>query len=379
MSARTDARPVSTRGARLPPDARPVSARRLRAQLLGALVAAGLLVTSLTACVGQTVRSTETWLASQPHVVSIGVPSSTVDELSYRATIRAELDPTATDLDIRTLIDNSLAFTAARPGPKVALQFGINGIDFEVATTAEARLALRLWRSVIQTPHIVAGFVTDGAVSVSTLRTDAFEVFDALDALHVQRYVAGYHAASDFEANSDNFKPPLRLSEAVYCGAAPALRTLAAATMNDTRVNFGTLDLCTGFDITFDHGYSIVDGVASIRATLDSAQLSYFPVSVRVSPAENGGSDFHSVSVTPGDARALDVIAALEGSGLPMRYELDAERALTLYSDTATVGQLFAALSASPVAGELGLITVTGSDGRISGTFRELPALVATN
>jgi hypothetical protein len=365
VSARTNGRPIST--------------RRLRAGLVGALVAAGLLVTSLTACVGQTVRSTELWLASQPHVVSIGVPSSIVDELSYKATIRAELEPTATDADIRTLIDNSLAFIAARPGQNIALQFGINGVDFEVATQAEARLALVLWRSVIQTPHIVAGFVTDGAVSVSTLRTDAFGVFDALDAIHVQRYVAGYHAASDFDANSADFKPPLRLSEPVYCGGAPTLRALAAAAMNDTRVNFGTLDLCAGFNINFDHGYSIVDGVASIRATLDSAQLSYFPVSISVSPAGNGGSDLHSVSVTPGDAPALGVISALEGSGLPMRYELDAERALTLHSDTATVGQLFAALSASPVAGELGLITVTGSDGRISGTFRELPALVATN
>ena len=337
-------------------------------------VTAVLVATGLTACIGADVRSTEDWLAAQPHVVSIGVPSSTVDELSYKATLRAELDPDATDAEIGTLIDDAIDYVAANSGDDVTLQFGMKGIDFEVADKQGARTALALWHRVIAVPGVVSGFVAPDAVSVQTLRADAFAAFDALAPLGVDRAVGGYHAASDFDVSSSTFQPPLDIVSAKACTPDATIVGLAQSAMTDDRVDFGTLDLCDGLDVTFLPGYALVDGVGAVRAELDAAGLDAFPVTISVAPASAASASFHIVAVTPGDPAALAVVAALEASALDLRYQLADDRTLDIESSSATAAQLLATLTSGTDA--LGAITIVGSDKTVTGAFADLAALV---
>jgi len=341
---------------------------------LAPVVVAALVATTLTACIGQAVRSTEDWLAGQPHVVSIGVPESTVDELSYNATLRAELDPAATDADIDKLIDDSLDYIADKPDVK--LQFGMHGIDFEVATKADARTALALWHQVVDLPNVVSGFVSADGLSVQTLRTDAFATFDSLKPLGVTRTVDGYHAKTDFDVSSADYLPPLDLTATPDCTADPTALALAQAAMDDDRVAFGTLDLCAGLDVTFKNGYDITTGVSTVRGTLDAAGLSDFPVTISVAPDAAASADYHIVAVTPGDADALGVVNTIENSGVQLRYELAADRTLSLESSDLTAAQLFAALSGTPNGTSLGAITITGSDTTVTGALGDLPGLL---
>lgn len=339
-------------------------------RLATAAIVAALLTTALTACIGQAVRSTESWLADQSHVVRVEVPSSTVDELSYRATLRAELDPAATDAEIEKLIDDSVDYIADKPDVK--LQFGVRDIDFEVATKAGARTALALWHQVLGLTAVVSGFISPDGVAVETLRADAFATFDALAPLQVLRTVEGYHASADFEVGSADFQPPIELTAALDCTPDPSILTLAQTAMTDERVHFGTLDLCGGLDVTFGNDYVLSDGATQVRALLDAAGLSAFPVTISVAPESASSADFHIVAVTPGNPDALGIIPALDGSGLAMRYELSADRSLVIESSAATAAQLLAALSTSAAAASLGVITVTGTDTTVTGAFGDL-------
>lgn len=336
-----------------------------------ALSVAGLVVaTTLTACVGQEVRHTEDWLVEQPHVASIEVIDSTVDELSYTATIRAELDADTTDEQALALVDDALAYIDSQPGEDVTLQFGMHQVDFAVATTASDYIDD--WRAVLELPDVVSALVSEDAVEAQTLRSTAFATYDALQPLGGKRTVYGFHAASDFEDGAADFKPPVTLSGATDCAPDPNVLSLAQAAMVDERVTFGTLDLCSLLDVTFDAGYPIGTAVLEIRQQLDSVGLSDFPVTVSLSPETYGSPDVHIVAVTPGAPEALAIAQTLESAGVAMRYELHADRSLRVESSEGTAAELVAIIAGSSAAASLGLIDVVGSDVSVSGTLTEL-------
>lgn len=330
-----------------------------------AIVAVVLL--ALTGCVGQAVRHTEDWLADQPFVTDIQVVDSTVDDLSFRATISAELDPKATDKDIEKLIDDTLAYVASQPGDDVKVQFGMHDVDFLVADADGARKALATWHQVVDVPDLTSGLVSPDSLWVRTPLASSNAVYEALAPL-----------PTDIEVDAvlgDGVERAAIIKSA-DCEPADAVLSLVGGILGDEQLSSAEFDLCTGLDATFTSAFPLADAVVAIRPEFDAQGLSDFPIRLSIRPESDVSADYHFVSVTPGDPAALAVVAGLEASGVAMRYDLDGQRALLLVSDTLLARDLLSALGGLDAAALLPSITLQGSDTTVTGTIAQLPGLL---
>jgi len=346
-------------------------------KLLPVLAVVMLCAATLTGCIGDDARSTSEWLEQQSGVVDVQTLDSTVDDVSYSATFRAELEPDITDKQVIDLVANSFGYLDEHDGDDVALRFGLGAVDFGAETTTGLRGLVSAWRVVSGVPNMVAALVTSGGVQAQALRANALTVYDDLLAIAPYVQVDASHAMTDFDESSADFRPPAHLTGSQGCQPLPGARELIAEMLIDPALDFGSLDLCDGVDVLYTYDYPLADAATALSTRLRAAGLESFPVTIGMSPELPSSPDFHSVAVTPGDPAALAVVASLEASPIPIRYELDGSRDLAIESFDVTLAELLAAV---PAAGaSLGMITLTASDGTVTGSFAELPGLVAAS
>lgn len=360
--------------------------QRLSAAAVVVFVAGAL----LSACTGNSTQATSDWLQGREGVLEVTQSGAHADQ-SYSGIARVELDPKASNSVITTLIRDTVKQVAKNGDEGVAVQFGEGGvaapIDFEVYGTEvtsadEALAALSLWHDVTKVKHLLSALVSDERISVRTLRADGIETYQALDLLPASIDVATYLSTEELPENTPGtLDPAVHIMAAELCTATQPVIDVADATLADTEVSFGTLDLCTGFDITYPEGTRLTDHAVLERRALDVAQLGNLPITLTAPAADSpDGTDVHRVAISPGAASALSVLPYLEVGGAPVfSWELDAERHLTLTSiSTGTpIADVLVLLRSSAAAHQLPL--VTASDDRIgaTGTYDALPPLLS--
>ncbi len=343
--------------------------RSLLTRLVAATAFAVAAILPLASCAGAKVRTTEEWLAEQPFVLGVEVLDSEVDDLTYTAVLRAELDPLATTDDIEKLISDTIKQVGANPDPENGIQFGILGLDFDVTTKAETQAAFELWRDIDDVPDIESALVLSDFIYAHTPRVTVVSVFDEL---------ADFGVGVRVDGDQDDVASPVALVLPRECEPPAGARELAATETQNVAVRFATYDLCEGFDVVYANGTALDATMAGLLGAIDGAGLGAFPVRLAVAPALESSPDFHIVEATPGPRDAFGIVTALDASGVAMRYELFAPtaegelRALTIESSEATLEELYELLLASPASAFLGDLTITASDTTFEGDLAAL-------
>jgi hypothetical protein len=322
---------------------------------------------TVAGCAGRKARSAEEWLADQPFVLGVEILDSEVDDLSYTAVMRAELDPLATTDDIEKLI--SATITEVKPDDEVGVQFGILGLDFDVTTRSETAEAFALWRDIDDVPGIDSALVLSDFIYAHAPRETMVPVFDEL---------ADFAVGLRLDGDQADIESPVALVRPRECEPPAGARELAEAETANAAVRFATYDLCEGFDVVYANGTVFDATIGGMLGALDAAGLGAFPVRLAVAPSTSASPDYHIVEITPGAREAIAIVTALDASALAMRYELfaptaDGEpRALTIESSEATLEELHAVLAASPASAFLGELTITAADGEFEGDLADL-------
>ena len=350
----------------------PLSSRVAGSRLV---TATALLVASavvLAGCAGRKVRSAEDWLADQPFVLGVEILESEIDDLSYTAVMRAELDPLATTDDVEKLIADTIR--EVKPDNDVGVQFGILGLDFDVTTRSETADAFALWRDIDDVPDIDSALVLSDFIYAHTPRETAVSVFNEL---------ADFGVGVRVDGDQADVASPVSIVRPRECEPPAGARELASSETGNAAVRFATYDLCEGFDIVYENGTAFDATIGAMYGALDAAGLGAFPVRLAVAPLTASSPDFHIVEITPGARDAIGIVTALEASGVAMRYELFAPtaegelRALSIESTEATLEELHVLLVASAASAFLGELTITASDGTFEGDLVELGEEIA--
>ena len=338
-------------------------------RLVAVTALAALTALGLVSCAKPAARTTAEWLAEQPFVLGVEVLDSEVDDLTYTAVLRAELDPLATTDDIEKLIADTIKQVGSDPDPENGVQFGILGLDFDVTTRAETEAAFALWRDIDDVPDLESALVLSDFIYAHTPRVSVVTVFNELAELGVGVRVDG---------DQEDVASPVAIVRPRECEPPAGARELAAAETQNVAVRFATYDLCEGFDVVYSAGTVFDATIAGLLGSIDAAGLGAFPVRLAVAPELESSPDFHIVEATPGPREAFGIITALDASGLALRYELfaptgaDQPRALTIETEDATLEELHALLIASPASAFLGDLTITASDGTFEGDLTDL-------
>lgn len=326
-------------------------------RILVALALATLLTASLSACAGDEVRDFENWLGDQPIVIAVQILDSEADDLSYSASLRAELAADATEVEVLQLANDTIAYLGEHPTDNVQVQLGQHLVDFAVTTTADTKTAFDMWTTISRLPQLTNGLVNADEIVAGTSRDDAVVVFNGLRGAGVDLVV---------NAGGAEGVPPLSVQAVVGCEPTQGAFDLAASFLSDPLVAYGTLDMCEGFEAALVPTATLGETAPALYIALDAVGLADFPVQLSVPPEQATSSSFHIVAITPGDPAALAVLAGLEASGLDFRLELPSDRALVLESTTVTAAALDAALTASTGLDALTSVTITGTDTTIT-------------
>jgi hypothetical protein len=227
-------------------------------------------------------------------------------------------------------------------------------------------------------------------VRVHVLRPALAATVDALDDLDAAVEVEGFAdaEAERLDRGDDDYGPPSRQAGSfqIVRGAAcdpPAdswARVLATA--GDERIADGAVDACGLYDL----GYLEAVDLSLVAQEWASAQQTA-PDPVPALVVHEDGAGYHEISVTPGDASMIPVVAAFERPDAPVtRYVLPGDGTLDLgaYDDT-SASELLALLGESPLASQLGSVSLEGAMAgavggetvTVVGAFADLGPLVA--
>lgn len=329
-----------------------MSGRRIRSTArkgtTAAAVAIAILVAaSLSGCLpGRGGFSTaQDWLEKQPSVLSVTELASWIDGFTKKGTLHAELDPAATDAEVEQLAGDVAAFLDDGYRNNVIVRIGRDGADFEVPQVDQTVVVAQLWRSTVDTVGLVAGVIDWNSlvgapqIEVRTMRPDAIAVASAIagsitgrfgassDVSNIKVYATGYVDASRLAEDQDQatrheftrndypfFDVPWAVTVATTPGCAPAPAVLAQAEVfvADSRIDSGHLDLCESLLVHYSGFPPLAAEAPTLRAALDAAGLTDFPVTIESSGGEDYDSPSRSVQVTPGNPAAFAVLPALE-------------------------------------------------------------------
>jgi len=149
--------------------------------------------------------------------------------------------------------------------------------------------------------------------------------------------------------------------------------TVAVAKRAD--IGSGQLELCDDLSLTLTPGTSLAATAPGMRAELNRAGLSAFPVNLNNQPSDGSSPD--TADLTPGDPARLGVLAGLEvPNTLQLGYQLQSDGTLTVIDYSVPVSNLLGLVSASPGAGALPAVVLKAQDVAIGGTLSELPGLL---
>jgi hypothetical protein len=159
------------------------------------------------------------------------------------------------------------------------------------------------------------------------------------------------------------------------CHPARAVVAYTVAVATRPEIGSGQLELCDNLSLTLTKGTSLAASAPGLRAELDAAGLSAFPVNLNNQPDDGSSSD--TADLTPGDPAALAVLAGLEPTGMPgLGYELDSNGLLTLTDFSNPATSLLSVVSAAPGAASLPAVLLKAKDVSIGGTLAQLPGLL---
>jgi len=341
-----------------------------RAALIVAVVAVTL--ATLTGCSNDPAAAVG-WLKGQPGIASAQVVESTNEELLVSGTTLGELKPGVSSADLAKLVHSVQAFTAKHHN--VTIELGRNGFAFVVGSDSDTKTAIALWRRVSKVPKLLGAVTAGNAVNAQVLRPDVGRALDDLLGLGADLRLDAY---PDLATANSSTAAAASISYQAKADCHPQRAVVAFAVKVAARDDVGSaqLGLCDGLSLTLTPSSSVAATAPTLRAELDAAGLSQFPVNLNNQPDDP--TQTHSADVTPGDPTALGVLAGLEAAGTPpWRYLLTSDGTLTVTDFESPAATLLAAVGSAPGSAALPAIIVEGQDASVGGTLAQLPGLLA--
>ncbi len=336
-----------------------------------ALTVAGAIVAALTGCISNDPANAVGWLKSQSGITGAQVVESSNEELLVSGTTRGELKPGLSDAQLGTLVDAAQKYSSRHPN--VTIELGHGELAFVVSTDADTAIAIKLWHAAEKIPKLLTAVSAGNAINAGVLRADVGPVLEQLLALGARLQLDAY---ADLAIANSATAASGSISYAADTDCHPDRAVLAytVAVAQRPDVGSGQLELCDNLSLTLTPGTSLAATAPGMRAELDAAGLSAFPVNLNNQPTDNSSPD--TADLTPGDPAALAVLTGLEASNLPeLGYELDADGTLTLvdFSDPAST---LLSVANSAGAAALPAVLLKAKDVTVGGTVAQLPGLL---
>jgi hypothetical protein len=321
------------------------------------------------------------WLSAQPGIASTVVLADRTGGFSSSGLIQGELKADLDDAGLTTLIGSVQRFLSNNS--ELAIRLERNGIALSILTdAAQAETDRSLWNEVLSL-GVDNALVGGSTVHSRALRPDAVALLDTLDGLAADLEVEAFRTETDLAddvvlddrqgtVNGNLLSIDLLLPAG--CNA-PDQRALAETMFTRDELDGAELQPCAGFELYLSAAASIAAVSHGVRAELDAAGLSNFPVNAHQSIGAY--PDGRLVAITPGDAAALDVLDALESPPAPVvGLTLTSGPELYLTEYATPVADLLALVSTSPAAGNFAYIRLEGDLVTIYGPLGELPGLL---
>ena len=336
-----------------------------------ALTIAGATLAALTGCISNDPANAVGWLKSQSGITGAQVVESSNEELLVTGTTRGELKPGLTDAQIGTLVDAAQNYTKLHPN--VTIELGHGELAFVVSSDADTAIAIKLWHADEKVPKLIYGVSAGNVISAGVLRADVGPVLEQLLGFGAQLHLDAY--ADLATANSATAASgSLSYLADTDCHPDRAVLAYTVAVAKRTDVGSGQLELCDNLSLTLTPGTSLAASAPGMRAELDAAGLTAFPVNLNNQPNDNSSPD--TADLTPGDPAALAVLTGLEAANPPqLGYELDSDGTLTLVDYTDPASTLLS-LASTAGAGALPAVLLKAKDVSVGGTLAQLPGLL---
>jgi hypothetical protein len=346
------------------------AARRPLARAVVVLAVVGTTLAALTGCSNDPANAVG-WLKSQSGIVGAQVVESSNEELLVTGTTRGELKPGLSNAEIGRLVDAVQAYGAKHPN--VTIELGHGELAFAVTTDDETATAIKLWHAAEKVPKLLTAVSLGNAINAGVLRADVGPVLDTLLGFGARLQLDAY---TDLATANSAYAASGSLSYVADTDCHPnrAVVAYTVAVAKRTDVGSGQLQLCDNLSLTLTPGTSLAATAPGMRAELDRAGLTTFPVNLNNQPNDNSSPD--TVDLTPGNPAFLTVLTGLEASKLPeLGYELDSDGTLTLidYTDPAST---LVSLASSAGAGALPAVLLKAKDVTIGGALGQLPGLL---
>ena len=359
--------------------------RGLLLRALTAVGVAGVALAALTGCTPNKVNEGLSWLSGQDGVASAEIVVDRTTLYGSSGVVRGELVDDIDGARLDSLVQRAVDF--ARDHTNIELRLGYGGVDFRVdgAETTESRAT---WAEVSQVDGLVSALVSSDGVHVRVLRDDTRSTLDALADLPLAFEVETFRdlEAEQFDQGEDDYGPLQRTAgsfqflRAAGCEPSEDAWARASNTAGYDAIDAGTVDLCGDYDLVYrpETDLTVVALEWAEKQQVDKDPVSNFTV-------RELGDGQHTISVTPGDATLIPVVAAFEAPDAPtVHYTLAADGSLELlgYGTLPTV--LLGLLEQSPLAARLTSIVLEGdaptTDGgsiTATGTLAEIAPLIA--
>lgn len=339
-----------------------------RTVLLVAVVLAA--AAALTGCTNDPASAVK-WLKGQSGITGAEIVQSTNEELLISGTTRGDLKPGLSDGQIGKLVDAVQDFT--KHHPNVTIELGHGDLAFVVGSDADTTRAIKLWHRAEKIPKLLRAVSAGNAINAGVLRADVAPALAKMLDLGAQIELDAYPTVAIANSSTAASGSLSYLAKA-DCHPVRAVLAYTVAVAKRTDVGSGQLQLCSGLSLTLTPGTSLAAAAPGMRAELDAAGLSSFPVNLNNQPDDNSVPD--TTDLTPGNPAFLAVLTGLEAAGRPqLGYELDSDGTLTLidYKDPAsTLLSLASSAGAAPLPGVL----LKAEDVTIGGTLAQLPGLL---
>jgi len=338
------------------------------------LVVAAVLAVSaaLTGCSNDPASAVR-WLKGQSGITGAEVVQSTNEELLISGTTRGDLKPGLSDAEIGTLVNAVQDFT--KHHPNVTIELGHGDLAFVVGSDADTTRAIKLWHRAEKIPKLLRAVSAGNAINAGVLRADVAPALAKMLDLGAQIQLDAYPSVAIANSSTAASGSLSYLAKA-DCHPARAVLAYTVAVAKRPDIGSGQLELCDNLSLTLTPGTSLAASAPALRAELDRAGLSAFPVNLNDQPSDGSSPD--TADLTPGDPAHLAVLAGLEvPNTLQLGYQLESSGTLTVIDYSTPASSLLGLVSAASGAASLPAVVLKAQDVAIGGTLAELPGLLS--
>ena len=261
------------------------------------LVVAAVLAVSaaLTGCSNDPASAVK-WLKGQPGITGAEVVQSTNEELLISGTTRGDLKSGLSDAQIGKLVDAAQDFT--KHHPNVTIELGRGNLAFVVGSDADTARAIQLWHRAGKIPKLLSAVSAGNAINAGVLRADVAPALAKMLALGAQIELDAYPDVA-IANSSTAASGSLSYRAKAECHPDRAVLAYTVAVAKRTDIGSGQLELCDDLSLTLTPGTSLAATAPGMRAELDRAGLSAFPVNLNDQPNDDSSPD--TADLTPGD------------------------------------------------------------------------------